>query len=265
MSATARTGMLLPKEHGAYGQLTLPIVTALAAGGASLAGLMLITSAIAAFVGHESVSILLGHRGSRARREQGPQATRWSMASAAISTVAGAIAILTIDNGAHWAIAVPAIPALALAVTAIRGQEKSWYGELLAAAAFAGLAVPVTMAGGGSATLGMSIAAPFALTFAAGTLAVRAVILRVRGGGNPRATAVARRSALLVTVGGAGVLAGLVALGLVPPVALVASVPGLVPVLLVVARPPHATRLATVGWTLVAASVCSAVILVAGS
>lgn len=255
--------MLLPREHGAYGQLALPIITAFGAAGASLAGLLLVTSAAAAFVAHESVSILLGHRGSRARREHGPQAARWATTSAAIGATAGAIAMLTIDEAARWSIAVPAIPAMALAVAAVRGREKSWYGEITAAVAFAGLAVPVTMAAGAPLAVGASIAAAFALMFAAGTLAVQTVILRVRGGGNPRATALARRGAVLVTAGGSATLAGMVALQLLPAVTLIAVAPGLIAVLLVVARPPHATRLATIGWTLVGASVCAALILIA--
>jgi hypothetical protein len=70
-------GVLLPKEHGAYGQLTLPLVTAIAAAGVSTAGLLLIAGAVAAFVAHESALILLGLRGTRARREHHGAAVRW--------------------------------------------------------------------------------------------------------------------------------------------------------------------------------------------
>jgi len=61
--------VLLPKEHGAYGQLALPIVTALSATAVSTPGLFLTASAVAGFLAHEPASILLGLRGSRVKRE----------------------------------------------------------------------------------------------------------------------------------------------------------------------------------------------------
>jgi hypothetical protein len=61
------TRTLLPREHGAYGQLALPLVTALAMGRPGGAALALTLAAIAAFLLHQPVLLLATRRESRAR------------------------------------------------------------------------------------------------------------------------------------------------------------------------------------------------------
>src|SRR6185503_6966685 len=110
---------------------------------------------------------------------------------------------------------------------------------------------PVTMAAGSSMKVAFAVAIPFALLFTTTTLAVRIVILRVRGGGDPRATvATAVIGAMTVT-------------GWLPWSALFASAPGLITASIVAARPPAPARLRSLGWTLVAISTLTAVIVVA--
>ena len=259
----ANAMVLLPKEHGAYGQLTLPLITSLSAAGVSSTGLLLGAGAVATFLAHEPAAILIGLRGTRARREHGRAAMRRLAGCASLSVVAGVISLLTIEREVRWSIAVPLVPAVLLGIATIRGREKSWYGELAAALAFSGLAVPVSMAAGASLNVAAAIAVPFALLFITGTLAVRCVILRVRGGGDARAATSTRRSALAVTAVGAGCLAWLVAVGITPASTLVAAAPGLLTALAIAARPPQPTHLRAVGWTLVAVSVLTAVIVVA--
>ena len=140
--------MLVPREHGAYGQLALPLVTALGAAGMTAPALLLVTSAVAAFAAHEPASVLLGFRGPRAGRELRQAARRGLVGCAGIAALAGTIGVLAMDAGARWSLAVPAVPALLLGAFSIRGNEKSWYGEVAAAATFAGLAMPVSMAAG---------------------------------------------------------------------------------------------------------------------
>ena len=165
--------------------------------------------------------------------------------------------------GARWSIAVPAAPAVLLGIVSMRGHEKSWLGEVAAAVTFAGMAVPVAMAAGARLDTAVAIAAPFALLFSAGTLAVRTVVLSVRGGGQPRATCRTRRGVFALNGGGAACLAGLVAADLLPAMAFAAVVPGLLTTLAVAAQPPPPTRLRAIGWTFVAASALTGVILVA--
>jgi hypothetical protein len=254
--------MLVPREHGAYGQLALPLVTALGAAGLSTPALLLTVSAVALFVAHEPASVLLGFRGPRARRDLRPAAWRGLMAGAGLAVVAGSIGVLAMDAGTRWSLAVPAAPAALLGVVSIRGREKSWYGEVAAAATFAGLAMPVAMAAGAPTRDAAAIALPFAVLFVASTLAVRTVILRVRGGGAIRATCITRRGAVTVTVSGAACLAGLAIGGVLPPAPLVAAIPGLALTVGVVTRPPRPTHLRRIGWTLVATFVFAAAVLV---
>ena len=257
------TTTLLPKEHGAYGQLSLPLVTALSVAGPSVAGLLLTMSAVAGFLAHEPASVLLGLRGTRARRELGGLAIRWLACFLVISLIAGAIALLVIQRSARWSIAVPIVPAVLLGVATALGREKSWYGEVAAALAFAGLAVPIVMAGGASLTSAIAVAVPFALLFVTSTLAVRTVILRVRGGGDPQAMMATRRSVFAATAVGTTCLVWFVAAGLLPAGTAVAAAPGLVTAVVIAARPPQPARLRTIGWTLVAVSVLTAAIVIA--
>jgi hypothetical protein len=253
---------LLPKEHGAYGQITLPLASALIVGGLSTPGLMLTTSAVATFVAHEPLSILLGLRGARASRDLRRTAMRWLACAASVAVIAAGIAGLTMPHDVRWSIAVPAIPAALLAIAIVRGREKSWYGEVAAALAFAGLAVQVTMAAGASLRSAAAVAIPFALLFVTSTLAVRTVILRVRGGGNRQAMASTRLSAFVtVSVSTIG-LTWLAAVDVLPRATIAAAAPGLLAALVIAARPPLPTRLRQIGWTLVAVSVLTAVIVV---
>jgi len=145
----------------------------------------------------------------------------------------------------------------------VRGREKSWYGEVAAALAFAGLAVPIAMAGGDSLATAIAVAIPFAVLFVTSTLSVRTVILRVRGGGDPKAMMATRRTVFAVTAVSTTCLAWLTASGVLPVATMAAAVPGLLTAVVIAARPPHPAHLRTIGWTLVAVSVLTAAIVIA--
>jgi hypothetical protein len=253
--------VFLPKEHGAYGQVALPLVTALGVAGASGAGLLLSAAVIAGFLAHEPAAIVLGLRGARARRELGAKARWWLGCCIAIVVAAGVAALVLLDPAARWSLTVPAIPLLLLVVAMLNGREKTWYGEAAAALAFAGLSVPITMAADQSISVALAVAIPFALLFTTTTLAVRVVILRVRGGGDPRAAATTRHVALVIAAAATAVTSALAIGGWLPWSVLIASAPGLLTAAFVSARPPAATRLRALGWTLVAVSIATALIV----
>jgi hypothetical protein len=253
----------LPKEHGAYGQVAFPLLTAFAVAGVSAAGLLLAGAVIAGFLAHEPALIVLGLRGVRARRELGASAMRWLRGCVAMGVGTGLAAAVVGDAATRWAMAVPAIPALLLAAAVIKGREKSWYGEAAAALAFSGVAVPVTMAAGASMDMALAVAIPFALLFTTTTLAVRVVILRVRGGGDARATAATRRATLAVSAASAVLIGVLTVAGWLASTVLIASAPGLLTAAIVAGRPPAAARLRGLGWSLVAVSTLTAVMVVA--
>jgi hypothetical protein len=253
---------LLPKEHGAYGQIAFPLVTAFGVAGISTAGLLLTACVVASFLSHEAAAVLLGLRGPRARRCLGRRALRWFGCCLVVGTAAGVGALLTIDAAVRWSIAVPLAPALLLAIATARGHEKSWHGEVSAALAFSGAAVPVSLAAAAPLKTGLAVAIPFALLFVASTLAVRVVILRVRGGGDHRSMRATRRSALAVAGSGLAVLGVAVTAGALSPFVLVAAAPGLLTAAVIAARPPAPAHLRPLGWTLVAVSVVTATIVV---
>ena len=254
---------LLPKEHGAYGQITFPLATAFAVAGVSPAGLLFAAAVIAGFLAHEPAAVLVGLRGGRARRQMSGSAVQWLTSCLIISTVAGAGALLTMAPAARWSIAVPVVPALLLAIATVRGQDKSSMGEVTAAVAFSAVAVPVSVAGGASTEIAAGVAIPFALFFTASTLAVRAVILKVRGGGDPLAAKATRRAALVLCGGAAGVLAVAAATGQLSSSVLLSAAPGLLTAAIVAARPPAPIHLRKLGWTLIAASVGTAALVIA--
>jgi hypothetical protein len=254
--------LLFPREHGTYSQLGFPLVAAFAIAGASTAGLLMAAAAIAAFLAHEPALVVLGQRGPRARRELSHAARWWAGCWGLSSAVAGLGVLLSIDPAVRWSIAIPLLPAALLTAAAIRGTEKSWYGEVATALACSGTAVPVSMAAGLPSSRAVALAVPFALLFVSSTLAVRIVILRVRRGGEPRAASLTRRAALALAVGAGLILAFLSATGRIPAAVIVAAAPGLITAAAIAVYPPAPARLRTIGWTLVAISVLTTAIVV---
>jgi hypothetical protein len=122
--------------------------------------------------------------------------------------------------------------------------------------------VPVCLAAGAPPRAASAVAIAFGATFVTATLSVRVVVLRFRGGGNPRA---ARATAATVLVLIAAIAAGLVVAsiyGWTPWSTGTAAAPGLTAAAWLAMFPPPASQLRTVGWTLVATSAGAAVILV---
>ena len=253
---------LWPKEHGAYGQIAFPLITAVAVAGMSAGGTLTAMAVFAGFLAHEPAAVALGLRGARARQQLGSAATKWLLLLLVAGGIAGIGAIWATRPAVRWSLAVPAVPALLLVLTMLRHREKSWYGEVSAALAFSGTAVPVTMAAGGTLETATVVAIPFALLFVTTTLAVRVVILTVRGGGNPRAVAATRHATIALSAGGAALLALASLAGLLSSSILIAAAPGLLTAGSIALRPPLPARLRRVGWTLVAVSVVTAALVV---
>ena len=193
------------------------------------------------------------------------RAILWLGCTLAVGVTAAVGVVLTLHAALRWSLLIPIAPALLLAILAARGREKSWPGEVAAALAFSGAAVPVSLSAGASLDTAAMVAIPFALLFVASTLAVRVVILQVRGGGDRQAASATRRAALSVAAGGGAVLTLFTAAGLLPTSVLVAAAPGLLIATAIAAHPPAPTHLRALGWTLVAVSVVTAAIVVAAA
>ena len=253
---------LWPKEHGAYGQVAFPLVTGFAVAGLSVGGVLTAAAVLAGFIAHEPAAVLLGLRGPRARRELRRPATALLTACSVAAGIAGVAAVWAIDPRARVSMAVPAVPVLLLVFAMLRNKEKSWGGETAAAVAFATAAVPVTMAAGAGLQAALAVAIPFALLFVTSTLAVRVVILRVRAGGDLHAATATRLATIVLTAAGATVLALVSIAGFLSASVLMAAAPGLLTAGTIALRPPPPKNLRRVGWTLVAVSIVTAMVIV---
>lgn len=242
---------LWPKEHGAYGQIALPLVTALALGRPSLASGLLVIGAAAAFVAHEPLLVALGLRGARARREHGGRAAQVGVACAGLALAAGVGGWSLGGLGVVFASLLPLAFVVALLPLVVAGRERTTGGEVLAGAALAAAAIPVTVAGGVSLGTAVLVGAAWIVAFTASTAAVRLVIARHKTGVRDR---------LLLAVAGAATV-GLLALAVATPLGLAAA-PMVVAGWFLIARPPHPRNLRRVGWTLVACSTATAVLAV---
>jgi hypothetical protein len=238
------------------------MLAAFAATGLSRAGLLLAVAVAAAFLAHEPAAILLGLRGSRARRERRMRAGTWLAGWLAVAGGAVAGTLLTAAPVVRWSLLVPLVPSAVLVFLTATGREKSWAGEVSASLAFSTVALPIALSGGGTIARATELTMPFALLFVSSTLAVRGVILGVRGGGDPSAAAATRRATILLAAIGITGLGAAVAAGLLGAAALVAALPGLSTAALLALRPPPAAALRRVGWTLVAVSVATAVLVI---
>jgi hypothetical protein len=252
-----------PREHGAYGQIAFPLVTSFLVAGITVPALLLALALIAGFLAHEPLLVLLGRRGARAKAMHGRRALMWFVLISSGGLVAAATAWWLSSADVRWSLVLPMLPAACVAGAVARHNEKSAVGELGVALTFSLAAVPVALAAGGALEVAISIAAVFALTFVPATLAVRALILDVRGGGNARAARVSRVAAIASATLGLTALGVAGAAGVLPPLAWLAAVPGAAAAVWIALRPPPPTRLRAVGWTLVTASTAAAVLLVA--
>lgn len=253
----------LPREHGAYGQLALPLVTAYAVAGVTVPAALLGLAVAAGFLGHEPLLVLLGRRGARAKREQRKAATAWLVITGSIAIGAGLAAFGSVSPAIRWSFLLPLAPAAILATAIAAGLEKSLFGEIAVALAFSLVATPVCMAAGAPAITGVAVGTAFALVFVLATLAVRAIV-NIRSSGNPRAARLTRIAVLVLASAAAVVVAAMVSRGFLAPTTLVAAGPGLAAAAWMAIFPPSPARLRTVGWTLVAVSAATALILIGG-
>jgi hypothetical protein len=250
--------VLVPREHGAYGQLLLPLLTAAAIGRPSFATLAIGVGAAAAFIGHEPLMVLLGRRGAAVLRAQRRDARRWLFGTGTAAFALGVAALLWLPAASRWTLFVPLASAAVAAVWIARGRERTTSGEIVVAAALASVSFPVAVASAASTTAALTCATTFAVAFGAATVGVRAVVDAARGS-RPR---VGRVLALGTVTLFFAPMAALAASGVIMPAGLWAASPvAAVALALVLALPP-ARYLRPIGWTLVGVTTLSGVILV---
>jgi len=251
---------LLPREHGAWGQLAMPILTGLALGAPGAPALLLAAAFVIAFLAHEPLLVVLGQRGFRLRDAQAARAVRRTVVLAVAGGAAGVLGLLLAPPSARTAVLAPAaLGVAAFALVSLR-LERTTGGEILVATALAACAAPLALASGAPASWAWSSAFVWAASFCTATLSVRAILLRARTkGGTDRR--------LLAAAGVAAIAAGAATLawtGTLPAAAALAILPTAVASLALTVVPVRPQRLAAVGWSLVAASVAGLLVLVLG-
>lgn len=250
---------LLPHEHGAWGQLAMPLLTALLIGAPTPAALALTAAVVLAFVAHEPALVLLGQRGRRARDEEGPRARRWLLATGGLAAATGALGAALAPPLARIALALPAALAGLVAVLVLRRLEKTVGGEIAVAATLASAGLAVALAGGALPVHALAAALAWILAFSAATLAVQVILERVRtkGARDPGRLHAAGAALLLAAAAGLS-LAGL-------PAALAwATLPTAALSIGVCLGRFSPKRLRELGWAIVGSSAITLVILVAG-
>jgi YwiC-like protein len=258
--APVPTRTLIPHEHGAYGQLALPLLTALALGRPNAPALLLGYAILVSFVGHESLLVLLGQRGKRASEGDGPRARRVLAILGTQAVLAGLAGFYLAPPLARAALALPVLLTAAIGWLLLRRLEKTLGGEIVVAATLSSGGLAVALAGGAPLAWAVGAWVTWVLAFSAATLAVQVILVRARskGGRDPGLAHAAAALALVVSAFAAVPLLGLP--GAVP-VALLPTACLSIAVCLARVSPK---RLRELGWAMVATSVLTMVLLVVG-
>jgi YwiC-like protein len=239
-----------PREHGAYGQLGFPLLTALLLGRPAISAALLALAAVAVFAAHEPALVAFGKRGVRAQEVHGRHARRvfalWICGAVALGTLALALA----PREARAASLAPAVLGMALVAFVAADREKTLAGELTAAAALSSPCVPVALAAGAAPAVAWGAWVAWLVALGAPTVAVRAAILEHRSRGRFRVVACAGVAALAA--------AGAVVLG----ARVWVDAPLVVAALVVALRPPPTRSMMRIGWALVALSAATVVLVV---
>jgi hypothetical protein len=245
---------LWPRAHGAYAQLLAPLAAALAATTPSASAALLAAGACLAFLAHEPLLVVLGHRGRRLLEAAGGRA-RWRLGVLAAGAVGTGLAGLALAPSAAVELAaLVAVPVAVLILLAYRRSERTMPGETVAAAALSGAAAPVAVASGVSVASALLVWLAWTLGFAATVVAVHRVIARHR-------RPASRGDHLALAALGAITTAAFVAATRMPLLAVAAPLTALSTVL--VFRPPAATRLRAIGVVLTVAALASGGLVIA--
>jgi hypothetical protein len=253
VTAPSSIRSLLPKEHGAYGQLMLPLATALLCARPTAPAFLFAAAAVLAFFAHEPLLVLLGHRGPRALREDGARARLRVVLLAACSLVGAAVALALSDRAARLSLLLPIGGAAIVGIAIWRKQERTDWGEVAAAAALSASSLPVAVAGGVSPRLAVAAWGVWSLGFGLVTLALRRAIHGRKAAKHDAAWTLTLTSLLLCACALIACSTRAMALAAAPTVGFALG-------LLLV--PPAPKRLRRIGWLLVMSSIATGLLLV---
>jgi hypothetical protein len=253
--ASPRPRSLLPQEHGAWGQLAMPLLTALLLGRPTPAASLLAAATVLAFLAHEPWLVLLGHRGPRAQVDEGPRARRALWLALAAAALAGLGGFALAPLAARLALVIPSVMAALVAALVLLRWERTVPGELVVASALASSGFAVALAGGAPFSVAAAATAAWVLAFTSSVFAVQVVLVRARGGAE---RGLLNALLILLVAGGGSAAAVVLGLGWAVPAA---AAPTALLSLVVCLAPFTARQLRTLGWGLVAATTASLLVL----
>lgn len=257
--ATPTKRFLWPREHGAWGQMAMPLLTGLALARPGAAAWLFAAAAALAFLAHEPALVLLGGRGLRAQAGDGPLARRLLAALGLPALACGGAAAWLAPGPARLSLLVPALLGAVTVWLVRRRLEMTPGGEVVAGAAMASALLPVALAAGASAEAALTAFAAWSLSFAIAAIAVDAVMAR----GRPGVADPGRRDAVLAV--GLWVLAAAAAAALGLPGALPLSLlPTAAFAVAVCLSRTGPARLPQLGWALVGSTAVTLIVLLHG-
>lgn len=252
---------LFPREHGAYAQLIFPLLTAIGLGRPGVVTWCWVIAALAIFLAHEPLLILVGERGRRSRAELAPRARSAAVFLLVLAIGAGVLGWWLAPRTVRLAVLAPIALGAILVPLILSHREKTLIGELLASTTFSSMVIPVALAGGASVGAALVASIVWGGVFSLSTLTVRATIARVKRIPTARTSCYTNLALSLLALGAAVLLTitetlpAPAAAGIVPA-ALIATVCSIVEV--------HTRHLRTIGWSLVGSNVFTLVALLAG-
>jgi hypothetical protein len=239
----------------------MPLATGLSLARPTLAATLIAAATVLAFLAHEPWLVALGHRGERARIQDGPRALRVMLGLVSAAAVFGGTGLWLASPTVRLAAIAPATLAALVVLLVLLEQERTVPGELTVAFTLAGAGAVVALASGAAPDAATAAFATWAIAFGCSVFAVQTVLQEARSRGAAQPGPIHAALVLAISVGGsaAALSAGL---GWRVPAAVL---PTATLSLVVCLGRFSAARLRALGWSLVAATSATFVVLVAAS
>ena len=166
---------LLPKEHGAYAMLLIPLVTSLLTGGLTLIGIAIAVAVVAGFLAHEPMLVARGHRGQRAQTGT-PNARKQLFLWLLLAMVTGSVVFYLGATQVRIAWAICLIFAVVSFGMSAAGLHRKTAVHLWGMIGLSLPCISILLAGGESVGQALSFWGVWILGFAATTLGVRGMM-----------------------------------------------------------------------------------------
>lgn len=241
---------LMPREHGAYAQLLLPVLTALIVLPLNFAALSMAVVISAVFLAHEPVLVLIGHRGQKAFDALEDDAWHRLLVLGVVAGCFGGIAAALTNAAALMAAFLPVAMGGVVVLIMLKKWEKRVSSEIWVAVTLASCALPVAFASDAPPALAVAISGGWAMVFIMMTLSVRVMIARTR----KEPTLFLRLLVVACAVAIPALLEPVAAVHVAWLTPSIATLPCCVACLLLTLHPPHARYLRQIGWTLAGVS-----------